>query len=411
MAPCPDRRIACVFLVPLLLCIALSPPAFAQQIAYEYDALGRLILVTSPEGVAQYEYDAVGNILRITTRRYADVSGPVTILAMSPTSGSPGTTVHLYGRGFAATLGDNQVAFNGTPAPVTAVTGGLLTTVVPTGATSGLVTLTTPLGTATSPDPFTVLFPFTVVPAQAEVAFRGGLGFQAMLGDVPTPDVLWRVNGVVGGNDQYGRITVGGVYTAPQTVPQAVTVEAVLTADPRRIATATVQVVAPSGLFAAPWVSVGPAPPPASASPLLAPNLSVTPPQQIVNPLVAPSLSVTPPPPIPVANPLVAATLSVTAVPVITGVAPAAGTRGTSVTVAVTGAGLAGATALTLLQAGSADPSITVSDLNSAPEGTSLTATLTIGANAPVGVRILRVTVSGATSTGLGTGRNTFSVQ
>jgi hypothetical protein len=35
-------------LVAVLLLFGLSPPALAQQITYEYDALGRLILITSP---------------------------------------------------------------------------------------------------------------------------------------------------------------------------------------------------------------------------------------------------------------------------------------------------------------------------------------------------------------------------
>ena len=55
------RQAACVCVAAVLL-VGLSPPAFTQQITYEYDALGRLILMKSPEGLAQWEYDAVGNI-------------------------------------------------------------------------------------------------------------------------------------------------------------------------------------------------------------------------------------------------------------------------------------------------------------------------------------------------------------
>ena len=79
-----------VWVLGFLVLLALSPAA-AQQITYEYDPLGRLLLVSSPEGVARYEYDAVGNILRIVTRRSSDVSGPVAILLMNPAQGPVGT--------------------------------------------------------------------------------------------------------------------------------------------------------------------------------------------------------------------------------------------------------------------------------------------------------------------------------
>ena len=136
----PGCRAVCLLAV-LLLLIGLSPPGSAQQITYQYDALGRLILVSTPEGIAEYEYDAVGNLLRIVTHKYAEASGPVAILGMSPSQGVPGTIVQLYGRGFGATPAENQVAFHGTSAPVTAATASTLTVAVPTGATTGPVSV------------------------------------------------------------------------------------------------------------------------------------------------------------------------------------------------------------------------------------------------------------------------------
>lgn len=119
--PAYPRVLALIFL--LLLPLSLPPPALSQ-VTYEYDALGSLIVVGTPEGVTIYEYDAVGNILRMTSRRQVDVSGPVAILGMNPTRGAPGAAVTLYGRGFGATPADNQIGFSGVPAPVTAVSNG-----------------------------------------------------------------------------------------------------------------------------------------------------------------------------------------------------------------------------------------------------------------------------------------------
>lgn len=68
------------------------------------------------------------------------------------------------------------------------------------------------------------------------------------------------MNGVVGGNSDLGTITAAGNYTAPARLPPVspLTIEAVLTADPTQIATATVQVVGQSpGLIAAAPVTVG----------------------------------------------------------------------------------------------------------------------------------------------------------
>jgi YD repeat-containing protein len=393
-----------------LLLFSLPPPAAAQEIRYEYDPLGRLVLVVSPEGVARYEYDAVGNILRITTRRYADVSGPVAILALNPTRGAPGTSVEILGRGFSPTAASNQVTFNGAPASVTSATERSLLVDVPDGATTGPVRVATTLGSATSEDVFVVLLPFAVVPAEAEVAFRGGLELQALVGGTPAAAVTWSVNGVIGGNDQYGRITPGGVYTAPQTVAQTVDIAAAL-AEPTRVAHALVHVVAPSGLFAAPWVTVGPALPPPTANPLAAlVSVGSPPPPLGADPLPSAPIGVAPADSLR-AMPLAVPGLAVARRPVVTGVIPTAATRGTTVLVTLTGAGLEGLTGLAVLKAGAADPDTSVSELAADPSGTQATATLFIAGTAAPGSRILQVIVGSDRSTVLGTGRNVLTVQ
>ena len=391
MAFFPGCRAACVFLTVLFILLGPSPPAVAQQITYEYDALGRLIRVIAPEGVAEYEYDAVGNILRITSRRFADVSDPVAILTVSPTKGPVGTTVRLYGKGFATTPGDNQVAFNGVPATVTAATSSSLITTVPSGATTGPITLTTLLGTATSPEGFIVLQAFVVEPAQADVALGGVVDFRAALGGVPTAGVTWRVNGIAGGNATLGTITTTGTYTAPSTPPpvQPVPVEAVLTADPTQVATARVRIVGQvSGMEAAAPVSVGVVPP---SSPAASGPVSVA-----VTPQSAPAAS---------------GLVSVSRGPVVTAVSPNTGAQGSSnLPVSLSGANCQGASAIRFLRNGATDSSLTASTVSASGDGTSVNFILAISASAPTGPRVVQVVTPQGTSTNFDLGMNVFTV-
>ncbi len=69
-----------------------------------------------------------------------------TLTSLNPSSGAVGTSVTLTGTGF---LGATEVSFNGTAAPVFAVTNAATATAtVPTGATTGNVTITTANGTS-----------------------------------------------------------------------------------------------------------------------------------------------------------------------------------------------------------------------------------------------------------------------
>lgn len=402
-------RAACVSSAVLLILLGSSPPTVAQQITYQYDALGRLILVSTPEGIAQYEYDAVGNILRITTRRYADVSGPVAILGMSPTQGAPGITVQIYGRGFGLTPADNQIAFNGTAATVTAATANTLAVTVPTGAASGLIRLTAPQGLATSPEPFTVIQALAVVPEQADVALGASVGFRVTLDGTPTTAVRWRVNGTEGGSVQTGTVTSAGVYTAPTTPPpvEPVTVEAVLTADPAQVATATVRVGQASGQLAAAPVTVASAvakPGQAMAGPVTVARAPSQPGDAFSGPVtIARSPDQT----------VLAATspVSVTGRPVVNGLAPDGGPPGSVVSLTLTGANLQGAAAIQALRNGVADTTVNGSAVVPAPDGASLTCTLTLGASAPLGARVLQVVTPQGRSVHYDFGTNTFTVR
>ncbi|MCG3116643.1 MAG: IPT/TIG domain-containing protein [Candidatus Manganitrophus sp. SA1] len=126
--------------------------AHAEQ-RYFYDSLGRLAAEMDSAGnVAFYEYDAVGNLLAI---RQGDPD-ELTLVSFSPTKGPVGTTVTILGSGFSATLSENQVFVNNTPATVLSAENASIVFTVPSGATTGLIKVTTPLGTVQSAQPFIV---------------------------------------------------------------------------------------------------------------------------------------------------------------------------------------------------------------------------------------------------------------
>jgi len=148
----------------LLIASLLVWPAALQadQARYFYDNLGRLTAVIDGQGnVAVYTYDAVGNLVSIQrfTSSGGGSTGTIGIFFLSPSSGATGIQVTIQGFGFSLTASANQVNFNGTSATVTSSTANAIVTTVPTGATTGPVTVTNTNGTATSPQPFTVLTP------------------------------------------------------------------------------------------------------------------------------------------------------------------------------------------------------------------------------------------------------------
>lgn len=155
--------------VAVLLCV---PLAHADQAQYFYDELGRLMGVVDGQGnVAVYNYDEVGNLLSIE-RFTAETTG-IGVFLVAPASGAVGAEVQIQGFGFSTTPGNNQVAFNGTAATVVSSTTTSLVATVPAGATTGPVTVANSNGTASSPQPFTVLVPPIVVGVEPGVAAQG----------------------------------------------------------------------------------------------------------------------------------------------------------------------------------------------------------------------------------------------
>ncbi len=389
----PHRARSVVVGLAMLFALAsLAAPAPAQEIRYIYDDLNRLVGVVDQQGnAAEYVYDAVGNILQIK-RFNVNPSANVSISLVTPSQGNVGTTVQVFGKGFSPTPAQNTVTFSGgATATVTAATSTNLTTTVPPGATTGLINLTTPLGSAASPEPFTVLQAFVVTPEQADVALGGILDFQATLGGSPATAVTWRVNGIAGGNGTLGTITAAGTYTAPSTPPpvQPVPIEAVLTANPTQIATASVRVVGQvSGIEAAAPVSVAVTP---SAGPTASAPVSVQ-----VTPQTGPAAS---------------GPVSVTRGPVVSGVAPNAGARGsTTLPVTLSGANLQGASTVRFLLNGGTDGNLTASSISPSGDGTSVSFSLAISGSAATGPRVVQVVTPQGTSTNFDLGMNIFTV-
>lgn len=159
---------------------AQSPP-----IQYVYDRLNRLVAAVNAAGdVAVYQYDAVGNLLAVQRVNAADIPGAVGITFVYAETGTAGSEVLIFGKGFSDTPGSNTVTFNGTAATVTSSKGNRVTTAVPAGATTGAIVVTSPLGSATS-SPFTVVSvtaAWTVSPTTAALTPGGTRQFQALPG-------------------------------------------------------------------------------------------------------------------------------------------------------------------------------------------------------------------------------------
>jgi YD repeat-containing protein len=135
----------------------VTEPEPPGRVTYAYDALDRLIQVTSASGQsAIYHYDAAGNIFAID--RPGTIGGSsMAISGFAPASGPIGTSVTITGAGFSSTPGENTVTFNGVAATVGAASATQLAAIVPDGAATGPIGVASPAGSATSVAPFTVL--------------------------------------------------------------------------------------------------------------------------------------------------------------------------------------------------------------------------------------------------------------
>jgi YD repeat-containing protein len=401
--------------VPLLVVLALLSSSSGQvaSIHYVYDRQSRLVGVVDQQGnVAVYVYDAVGNLLRIDRVNADSISGSLGITLVTPIRGQVGTAVQIFGKGFSATPSGNTVRFNGTLATVAEAAPNRLLTSVPAGATTGSITVTVGANTATSPSVFTIGGSLAVTPATATVWMNGTIQYQATEAGTPTTAVTWAVNGVTGGDASIGTISTSGLYTAPVKALQDMTVTITATQVEDRASSGSATATVLPGSTGAVSASVGVA----FAEPGTV-NKNLT---QSVSAILGdgPVFAATPPvsavvtePSTFQASPPVASSWT----PVITSVSPASAARGaTSVSVTLTGSGLASATQLSFLAkvGGSfvADTNFTIIDLLAVGDGTLATATISVGTSAVLGAHVVQIEVAGVTSTRNGTGTNVFTV-
>jgi YD repeat-containing protein len=380
-------------LVVALSLVSRADMAAAQSpaIQYAYDELGRLVAVVDQHGnTAIYVYDEVGNVLSIERADAAVLPG-VAITAVVPEKGKAGTVVSILGKGFGAS--QNSVRFNGVAALVGQASGNRIITAVPPGATTGPLTVTAPLGSATSPRSFRVIGALAVTPSTATLGPGATRQFVASDGGVETANVLWSVDGLLGGDEAVGAISPQGLYTAPATVasPRTVTVFAISRDDPSVVAAALVTLALPLPHFLA-------------AAPVgvqvidgglgaVASGVGV---QRASNPGAL----------------TIAAPVSVSVEPLITSLSPAAAVRGSaSLALTMLGSGLAGVASVEFLRNNVVDTTLTVTGVTATADGTQLTAQVSIAASAPIGPRVVRARAGASVTTSVGLPGNVFTVQ
>jgi YD repeat-containing protein len=383
---------------------------------YVYDDNGRLTAVISPSGeAAVYEYDAAGNftaIRRVTADQFQ-------IFSFSPSRGSVGDSVTVIGVGFD---GVSVAALNGTAATITAVTTSAVTITVPEGATTGPITLSGPRGAASSANSFAVVPKVQVSPGFVTLNPSEATTFVAIVGGGMDPSVTWSVNGVTGGNASVGTISTAGGYIAPATLTGnsslTVTIRATSVAQPDLFGEATVRVINPESLgeFRAAALSVSRG----LSSPIISASISVT---RNPNPgfnLSSAAVSVQRGSMGTISNVIslsygangttYSAPVSVTSAPVIDAITSSTINRGTSQTVTFTGRNLVGVSAIRFIDSGgNGDPGVSAASVTPSPDGTSVTAVITVTSPSP-GKRVVYVVSPAGRSQTVDVGTNTITV-
>ena len=181
-------------------------------------------------------------------------SASVTILplpsisSVSPSPVATGNfTLTVNGAGFIA---GSMVSFDGAALATTFVSSTQLTATgnAPAAKPSVPVVVNTPDGEVsntvyvdvTAPPPVSI----TISPTSATVRVSRTRQFTATVQNSSNTSVIWKVNGITGGNSTVGTISASGLYRAPNSVPNpaVVTVSATAAADQTKTANASVTI-------------------------------------------------------------------------------------------------------------------------------------------------------------------------
>jgi hypothetical protein len=181
-------------------------------------------------------------------------SSPVTILplptisSVSPSSVAAGNfTLTVNGAGFSA---GSAVSFDGAVLATGFVSSTQLTATgnAPAAKFAVPVVVNTPDGEVSNASYVDVTAPppvvITISPTTATVRVNRTKPFAATVQNSSNTAVIWRVNGITGGNSAVGTISSSGVYRAPTSVPSpaVVTVSATAAADQTKTANASVTI-------------------------------------------------------------------------------------------------------------------------------------------------------------------------
>jgi hypothetical protein len=84
----------------------------------------------------------------------------------------------------------------------------------------------------------------TISPTTATIRVNRRMQFTGTLQNSSNTSLIWKVNGITGGNPAAGTISSSGVYRAPSSVPRpaVVAVSATAAADQTKTATASVTI-------------------------------------------------------------------------------------------------------------------------------------------------------------------------
>jgi hypothetical protein len=170
------------------------------------------------------------------------------ISSVSPSPVAAGNfTLTVNGAGF---LAGSMVSFDGDPLATTFVSSTQLTATgnATTAKASVPVVVNTPDGETSNTVDVAVTAPvpvgITISPATATVRVNRTKQFTAAVQNSSNTSVIWKVNGITGGNSTVGTISSSGLYRAPGSVPNpaVVTVSATAAVDQTRTANASVTI-------------------------------------------------------------------------------------------------------------------------------------------------------------------------